>query len=102
MALHKNALTITNEKLFCFAFYRETPKRNITYLLKNPPVYLTSLLYIIQNEKGTSLIYSLFNLSSALQWLQGLRAELGVYLLDTPERRISELEAEVSFPQCMG
>lgn len=91
IALHRNELTITTENLFYFAFYRETLNVNITYLLKNPAVYLRNIP-----------IYSLLNLSSALQWIQGLRGELVRYILDTPERRISKLEAEVRFPQCMG
>lgn len=102
MALQRNELTITSKNLFCFAFYRQTLKLNIAYLLRNPAAYLTSLSYIVQNEKGTSFIYSLFNLSSALQWLQELRVELVIYILDNPERCISELEAEVRFPQCLG
>jgi len=65
IALHRNELTITTVNLFCFAFYRETPKVDITYLLMNPAVYPTALLHIVQNGKATSLIYALFNLPSA-------------------------------------
>lgn len=46
--------------------------------------------------------YSLHNLSSTLQWLWGLTVELIICVLGTPERCISELEAEVRFPQCIG
>lgn len=86
---------INNPKLkFVFLCYLKTLKENVRHLLHNRAVQLTSLLHVVQNERGTSLIYSFFNLFWRLQWLT---VELMIYIVDTTERCVSELRQKPGF-----